>query len=283
MGCHALRSFPGSTVHLSLHPMPMNRALIISTCLLVLGTLSAASAQEIQIPGAAPAGTASAAAPARKFTDAQVLEAFGWFIGQRMGLTEFDFTTEELDTVVKGMRAALAGKDPPHDLEQIAPQMDAFVEGKQARYMEKLRKQNQSEAAAFFAKLKENKNVTALPSGLCYEIVQPGSGAYPKAGETVKVNYTGKFLDGEVFDSSEQRGQPAEFALATGMIPGFVEGMQKINTGGKIRLYLPAKLGYGDNGAGPIPPAATLIFDIELLEIKPAATTVPAPAPEAKK
>jgi FKBP-type peptidyl-prolyl cis-trans isomerase len=96
----------------------------------------------------------------------------------------------------------------------------------------------------------------------------------------VKVHYTGTLVDGTVFDSSVQRGEPVEFALGE-VIPGWTEGLQKTNKGGKIKLYVPSQLGYGDDGKGSIPPGATLIFEVELLDIKPAAA-MPAPAPSAK-
>ncbi len=98
----------------------------------------------------------------------------------------------------------------------------------------------------------------------------------------MKVNYTGTLVDGTVFDSSAQRGQPAEFPL-DGVIPGWTEGIQKIGKGGKIKLYVPPELGYGDEGRPGIPPGSTLIFDVELLDIKPtpAAPAAAAPAPAA--
>jgi FKBP-type peptidyl-prolyl cis-trans isomerase len=90
----------------------------------------------------------------------------------------------------------------------------------------------------------------------------------------VKVHYTGTLIDGTVFDSSVQRNEPAEFQLDQ-VIPGWTEGLQKLNKGGKIKLYVPSQLAYGDDARGNIPPSATLIFDIDLLDIKPSA---PAPA-----
>ena len=130
----------------------------------------------------------------------------------------------------------------------------------------------------FFTKLKENKAVVELPSGLRYEIVAQGTGAAPKPTETVKVHYTGKLIDGSVFDSSVQRGEPAEFPLDQ-VIPGWTEGIQKVTKGGKIKLYVPPHLAYGDDGRPGIPPGSTLIFDVELLDIKAAAAPAPAPAP----
>ena len=103
-----------------------------------------------------------------------------------------------------------------------------------------------------------------------YEVVKAGNGTFPKATDTVTVHYTGRLIDGTVFDSSVQRGQPAEFQLDQ-VIPGWTEGIQKVDKGGSIKLYIPPQLAYGDEGRPGIPPSSTLIFDVELLDIKPAA------------
>jgi len=106
--------------------------------------------------------------------------------------------------------------------------------------------------------------------------VSPGLGAVPKPTDTVKVNYTGTLIDGNVFDSSERQGKPIEFALDK-VIPGWTEGLQKIGKGGKIKLFVPPKLGYGDDGRPGIPPGSVLVFDVELLDItSPAAAAAPA-------
>ena len=264
----------------------MNCSRLISACLLGLGAL-ALSAQEVKLnaagtqtaasagssaPTVAVPGVTPAAAPT--FTEPQVLEEFGWAIGKQLGLTELEFTKEQTDAMVKGLLASAAGKEAPFNIEQIGPQMDALMRNKQAAYLAKLRNQNLNEARAFFQGLKSNKSVVELPSGLRYEIVQPGSGAYPKPTDAVKVHYTGKLLNGTVFDSSVQRGQPVDIELDK-VIPGWTEGLQKINRGGKIRLYIPPHLAYGDSGQGAIPPGAALIFDVELLEV---GVTPPAPA-----
>jgi FKBP-type peptidyl-prolyl cis-trans isomerase len=275
----------------------MNRSPLILACLLGLGALATLTAQEVQvkIPGqqnaAAPAAPAAPAdktpliAPAPSFTETQILEAFGWFVGQRLGLAQLEFSKEQTDAVVKGLVSAAAGKAAPYELEKIGPQMDAFMQKKQEGFLTKLRSQNMGEAKAFFDKLKDNKNIVELADGLRYEVVQPGTGAYPKATDTVKVHYTGRLINGTVFDTSLQPRQPGaavepvEFPLNS-VIPGWTEGLQKINQGGKIRLYIPPHLAYGDTGQQGIPPGATLIFDIELLDVK---ATAPATPVEPKK
>ncbi|HUJ43768.1 MAG TPA: FKBP-type peptidyl-prolyl cis-trans isomerase [Opitutaceae bacterium] len=260
----------------------MNRIHLILACLLSLGASAVLSAQDVKvnIPGqtAAPAASATPAAAAPAFTEPQLLEVYGWWVGKQLGLFEQGFTKEQIDTVVKGLLVAAAGKNAPYDMELAGPQMDAFMRGKQAAYLTKLRQENLAEAKSFFEKLKDNKNVVELPSGLRYEVVRPGAGAYPKATDTVKVHYTGTLLNGTVFDSSVQRNEPAEFALNQ-VIAGWSEGLQKINQGGKIRLYVPSQLAYGDSGNQNIPPGAALIFDVDLLEIKGAPAAAPVSKP----
>ena len=179
--------------------------------------------------------------------------------------------------LTKGMGAAIAGKESPYDLPKIGPAMDEFMKKKQDAYMTKLKQDGLKQSTAFFAKLKENKAVTELPSGLRYEIVKQGDGAAPKPTETVKVHYTGTLIDGTVFDSSVQRNEPAEFQLDQ-VIPGWTEGLQKLNKGGKIKLYVPPQLAYGDDARGNIPPSSTLIFEIDLLDIKASAAAAAMPA-----
>ena len=253
----------------------MNRSHLIPAGLLILSLVSAVLAQDIQpqAPGPKdPLVTAPAAAPA--FTEQQMLEAYGWIVGKRLGLAELGFSKEQVDAVVRGLLVS-AGGGAPYDIEKIGPQLDAYMQKKQELFLGKLRNQNLGEAKAFFDKLKENKNVVELPSGLRYEIVQPGKGPYPTATDTVKVQYTGKLINDTVFDSSAQSG-PLEIQLNK-VIPGWTEGLQKINQGGKIRLYIPPHLAYGDKGEQGIPPGATLIFDVELLDFKstPPAAAVP--------
>ena len=248
---------------------------LISTfkaAVLSLGAVAVLSAADA--PAVAPVASV-AAAP--KFTETQLLETFGWFVGRRIGMSELGFTPDQTAAVIKGIQSAAAGKESPFKIEEVGPELDKFMQAKQAEYTAKLKSKSAGESAKFFAEVKAKKGVVALPSGLCYEIVKEGSGAFPKATDTVKVHYTGTLVDGKKFDSSVDRGEPAEFPL-NGVIKGWTEGLQKINKGGKIKLYVPSDLAYGDEGRPPtIPPAATLVFDVELLDMK----DTPAPVAEA--
>jgi FKBP-type peptidyl-prolyl cis-trans isomerase len=142
------------------------------------------------------------------------------------------------------------------------------------QYFGELRQQkaqgNLEKGQAFLEENKTLSGVIELESGLQYKVIEEGTGRSPKENDRVKVHYTGKLLSGEVFDSSLDRGQPAEFALK-GVIKGWTEGLQHMKEGGKYELYIPADLAYGQRGGGQtIGPNETLIFEVELLEVIPA-------------
>jgi peptidylprolyl isomerase/FKBP-type peptidyl-prolyl cis-trans isomerase FklB len=130
---------------------------------------------------------------------------------------------------------------------------------------------NATAGAAFLAKNATQPGVITLPSGLQYKAVRqgPAGGIHPRPQDTVKVQYEGALLDGKVFDSSYKTGQPAVFTLGD-LIPGWIEGIQRMKPGDEFMLWVPAKLGYGDGDAGPIPGGSTLVFKIELLGVLPA-------------
>lgn len=125
-----------------------------------------------------------------------------------------------------------------------------------------------AEEKAFFAENKKRPEVKETPSGLQYEVLKMGNGARPNSPSSkVKVHYVGTLRNGEEFDSSIKRGEPAEFAL-NGVIKGWTEGLQLMNVGSKYKFYIPYNLGYGERGQGPIKPYSTLIFEVELLEVE---------------
>jgi FKBP-type peptidyl-prolyl cis-trans isomerase len=246
-------------------------------------------------PAKAPAATPPAAAPAAptapavKFTEAQLMEAYGYiFVLQtRIGaqLEAMEFTPAHKEAMLRGIGLALNGKDLAYDPQQIQGQLQTFMELKQEGFMTKLRMKSLTDNAAFFTKLKENKNIIELPSGLRYEVLKPATGPAPKLNQVVKIHYTGTLVSGQVFDSSVERGQPIELPMSAatqenpqGTIPGMVEGLQKIGVGGKGKLYIPPSLAYGDSGNQGIPPGAALIFEVEVLEAKDAPKATASPA-----
>lgn len=136
-----------------------------------------------------------------------------------------------------------------------------------SKKQEEMLSQNLQAGIDFLEENKKRENVVALPSGLQYEILTEGKGEKPKATDKVKCHYHGTLIDGTVFDSSVQRGQPAVFGVNQ-VIKGWVEALQLMPVGSKWRLYIPSELAYGQQGAGDIiQPNSTLIFDVELLEI----------------
>lgn len=138
-------------------------------------------------------------------------------------------------------------------------------------YFEKLQKEQGSASKEagekYLAENKKREGVVALPSGLQYKILKEGNGPKPTADDTVKCHYEGRLINGQVFDSSIKRGEPAEFPVG-GVIAGWVEALQLMPVGSKWQLYIPSELAYGSHGAGQaIGPNETLIFDVELLAI----------------
>lgn len=170
----------------------------------------------------------------------------------------------DLDVLVQGMRARFEGKTPLLDDAQAQATMQAFIAGRRGQMAER----NRNEGAAFLSKNKTQKGVITTASGLQYMVLRQGSGERPTANSRVRVNYEGKLLDGNVFDSSYQRGQPAEFPLS-GVIAGWTEGVALMPVGSKYRFWIPSQLAYGENGApgGKIGPDAALTFDVELMGI----------------
>jgi FKBP-type peptidyl-prolyl cis-trans isomerase FklB len=162
-----------------------------------------------------------------------------------------------------GLQDALQGEELSIPLQQAAQIVQHYFQKVVA---------NQSAAAEeeqikFLAENAQREGITALASGLQYEVLRAGNGPIPKAKDTVVAHYEGRLLDGTVFDSSIRRGEPATFPV-NALIQGWQEALQLMPTGSRWRLYIPYELGYGEQGAGAdIPPFSTLIFDLELLQI----------------
>lgn len=237
------------------------------------------AAPAAQAPAAqAPAATAAPAAPARKFTDAQVAEAFGWYLSAQAGLRQLEFSKAEVEAVARGLVASVTATAPAFDAQQIGPELEQYLAAKQEALLTKIRFANLADGQAFFTKLKENKNVVELPSGLRYEITKAGSGPTPKVGQVVTAHFTGAFVNGQVFASSLQpreeggKAEPGDILLdPQRAMPGLVEGLLKFPVGTKGKLYVPPSLAYGDSGDGRgIPPGATLVFEIEVFGVKDA-------------
>jgi FKBP-type peptidyl-prolyl cis-trans isomerase FklB len=171
--------------------------------------------------------------------------------------------------LTRGIQDALAGAKPLLTDQEIQETMVAFQKEMMAKW-EEVGKKNKADGEAFLAENKKKEGVKTLPSGLQYKVIKAGTGKKPKADDTVTVNYRGTLINGTEFDSSYKRGQPATFPVSGGIIAGWTEALQLMGEGAKWQLYIPSNLAYGERGtSGIIGPNATLIFEIELVSIKP--------------
>ncbi len=205
--------------------------------------------------------------PAYGFSTAVVFEAWGWAVAQKTRAAQFNLNETELSALADGLQSGIAGQTARPDLERIRPAVEKFVNDHREQARLEAKRKQLAETEALFAELKRNTNVVELADGLRYEILQPGTGPYPKPGQLVKVNYTGRLIDGRIFDRTDPSLGPLDIKVGS-VIAGWSEGVQKINRGGKIKLYIPPALGYGEVPTGGIPSNSALIFEIELLEIK---------------
>jgi FKBP-type peptidyl-prolyl cis-trans isomerase len=190
--------------------------------------------------------------------------AVGLNVGSRFKSDVIDL---DIDAFVRGFRDTINGTKPALTEEEVGAAMMAFQKAIQAKTAER-GVRAEKDGADYLAKNKAKDGVKTTSSGLQYKVLTPGTGANPKATDTVKVHYRGTLIDGTEFDSSYKRNEPISFELG-GVIKGWTEGLQLIKPGGKIQLVIPPDLGYGSGGQGPIPPNSVLLFDVELLAINP--------------
>lgn len=220
----------------------------------------------------APAAATTPAAGDLKTDDEKTLYAMGLVMGRN--LAGLELSAADLEVLSKGLTDEALGKPKKVTLEEFGPKIQAFAQGRAGAVAAK----EKAASEAYLAKAAAEKGAQKKPSGLIYTEIAAGTGPNPSPAETVKVHYTGKLIDGTVFDSSVQRGQPAEFTLG-GVIPCWQEGVALMKKGGKAQLVCPSTIAYGDAGSPPkIKPGATLIFDVELLDIGKAAQAPGAPA-----
>ena len=192
-------------------------------------------------------------------------EKFSYAIGLSLAsnLLQSGIRSLELNSLFDAISDVMKGQKPKISPQEANQVIESFFNNKQASEGAL----NAKEGEAFLADNKKTEDVIELESGLQYKILTKGNGEKPKATDKVKCHYHGTLVNGKVFDSSVQRGQPAEFPV-NGVIQGWIEALQMMPVGSKWRLFIPPHLAYGDQGAGgTIGPKATLIFDVELLEI----------------
>lgn len=203
-------------------------------------------------------------------------EQISYTIGLAMGKQLGEIKDEvNLDTVVKAMRAQMAGEKVLLTEEQAREIFESFGQKMQAKQIAKMMadaKANQEKGQAFLTENANKPGVVTTASGLQYQVLTEGKGAKPGASDGVKVHYKGSLLDGKTFDSSYDRGEPAVMPLQ-GVIPGWSEGLQLMPVGSKYKFWIPAKLAYGEQAPPTIGPNQTLVFEVELMDIvKPGAT-----------
>ncbi len=238
----------------------MKRVAIALLCL-VLSSLSAVAQEN---PGADSVIPAPAQVPENLNQKASYLLGFDFVQSLKQQQAELD-----LDQLLVGMKAAMEGKEIGMTPEEIRTVMMAFERQCQERMVKMVQVQAAENTAAGEAYLKSNgaqEGVTTLPSGVQYRVVNAGAGDSPTAENQVKVHYTGKTIDGKVFDSSVERGEPAVFPVG-GLIKGMTEVLQKMKVGDKWVVSIPSALAYGSNAPPQIGPNQVLVFELELIEI----------------
>ncbi|MDY6904224.1 MAG: FKBP-type peptidyl-prolyl cis-trans isomerase [Thermodesulfobacteriota bacterium] len=198
-------------------------------------------------------------------------EKVSYIIGTNMGQSIGNISEEiDIPMLQKGMSDQIEGRELLVTAEEAQPLLQAFAEtikAKQQEEMDRTKDENLKAGKAFLEENKNKEGIITTETGLQYKVLKEGDGASPTATDRVKVHYKGTTIDGTVFDSSYDRGQPAVFQ-ADQVIRGWTEGIQLMKEGGKYKLFIPARLAYGERGAGQkIGPNETLIFEVELLEV----------------
>lgn len=194
--------------------------------------------------------------------------AVGMIIGRQLQdlggeLLNIDDFSSAVKAVLSGQETALSGAEAQRLVQEFVRQNEL----RQKAEAEQKGQKAKAEGEKFLEENRQKAGVVTTASGLQYEVLTPGTGRRPSAADSVRCHYEGRLIDGTVFDSSYRRGEPATFPL-NGVIAGWTEGLQLMGEGAKYRFFIPYALGYGTRGAGQsIPPYATLVFDVELLEV----------------
>ncbi|MGE6475944.1 FKBP-type peptidyl-prolyl cis-trans isomerase [Psychrobacter sp. NPDC078631] len=198
-------------------------------------------------------------------------EKVGYSLGFMMAEGNKDAVKDlDLNTFEKGFRDGYEGNESALTQEQMQQVLMDYQKEQEEQFvkdMETKATENKAAGTAFLAENAKKEGVKQTESGLQYKVIKAGTGKSPKATDVVEVNYEGKLLDGTVFDSSYERGEPIEFPLNQ-VIAGWTEGLQLMKEGGKYEFYIPSDIAYGEAGNAGIEPNSTLIFTVELLKVK---------------
>ena len=199
-------------------------------------------------------------------------QKISYIIGEDIG---FSFQREgydiDIDVLVEALKAAATGKSEnlltENEKNEVMMRWQQEMQAKKQAQMAEQGKKARAEGAAFMEVNRNNPGVFETKSGLQYQVIKGAEGRKPAATDTVHVHYHGTLLNGQVFDSSVQRGEPISFPLNQ-VIAGWTEGLQLMSIGSKYKFFIPSELAYGDQAVGTIPAGSTLIFEVELLDIK---------------
>ncbi len=213
--------------------------------------------------------TMAAAEPVKSLEsqEQKVSYSFGVVFGKRMTV---DLPDLDMDAFVQGLDDAFKGKATlltDDEVNQVLSQYQRDMQQQQLEKVQEIATKNKELGEAFLAENQNKEGVVTLASGLQYKVLEEGKGPQPGATDRVTVHYTGSLINGEVFDSSVERGEPATFPL-NGVITGWTEALQLMPQGSKWRLFIPAELAYGNSGNRTIGPNETLLFDVELIDIE---------------
>jgi FKBP-type peptidyl-prolyl cis-trans isomerase FkpA len=238
-------------------------------------SFASASLASALVGGCSRGGGGGAVDP--KTDDEKALYAWGLMLGRNA--SALMPTAAELDLIKGGLTDSVQKNKPKVDIDKYGPMIDALAR-KRANARAEVEK---GKTASLIEAAAKEAGAVKLPSGMVIKTTRPGTGAQPEAADRVKVHYEGRLSDGTMFDSSIKRGEPAVFPL-NGVIKCWTEGVGHMKVGEKATITCPSDLAYGDSGRPPvIPGGATLIFDVELLDVMkaeaPAAMTVPPPPP----
>jgi FKBP-type peptidyl-prolyl cis-trans isomerase len=230
----------------------MNRKAVVLLCLAALGA--------VLVLGGCQKEAASDGQDGEGFAiDKDTSYAIGMYLASQFPIPEAHY---DYDSFMEGFKAFSEAEETRFSMDEGIAKIQAVFQGIQ----EKTAVKNLEEGKAFLTENGAKPGIITTSSGLQYEVISEGGGAYPGAADTVEVNYEGTLLDGTVFDSSYVRGEPASFPLNR-VIPGWTEGIQLMNVGSTCRFFIPSDLAYGPEGMQSIPPNATLTFKVELLSI----------------
>ncbi|SNT70989.1 FKBP-type peptidyl-prolyl cis-trans isomerase [Psychrobacter sp. LV10R520-6] len=217
-------------------------------------------------------GNQETATPSVSITEqSPATEKVGYSLGFMMAEGNKDAVKDlDLDTFEQGFRDGYEGNDSALTQEQMQEVLTTYQKEQEEKFVKDMQskaEENKTKGAAFLAENAEKDGVKTTATGLQYKMLTAGTGKSPKPTDVVEVNYEGKLIDGTVFDSSYERGEPIEFPLNQ-VIAGWTEGLQLMKEGGKYEFYIPSDIAYGEAGNSGIEPNSTLIFTVELLKVK---------------